>query len=152
VGALAALTTLLAACTPADKPVTALRYVNNRPILLIACPTMYPHRISLFTEGASPAAAWRIDRDATDVPLPTEVTLLDTPPGWTASEQSLTALQPDAVYAVALYGRPNAVPITFTLDELAALRSGQVLIGEVASQRKAVSESKFRATAKHACD
>jgi hypothetical protein len=152
VGALAALTTLLAACTPADKPVTALRYGNNHPVLIIACPTIYPDRISLYTKGASPSAGWTIDRDATDTPLPTEVTLLETPPGWTASEHSLTALRPGAVYAVALFDRSNAVPITFTLDELAALRSGQVLIGEVASQRKAVRESKFRTTARNACD
>jgi hypothetical protein len=152
VGALAALTTLLAACTPADRPVTALRYLNNRPVLLIACPTMTPDRISMYNSSGSPMISWTINRGATDTPLPAEVTLLETPPGWAVSKQSLTVLQPGVEYSVAVSGRSNAVPITFTLGELAALRSGQVLIGEVAPQRNAVRESQFRATARDACD
>jgi hypothetical protein len=151
-GTLATLATLLTACTPAPKPVTALRYVNNRPILLIACPTINSGRISLYVDDDSPSAAWRIDREATDVPLPTEVTLFETPPGWTVSEQSLTTLQPGVGYSVAMRGRSNSTPIRFTIANLAALRTGQVLVGKPTGPAKAVRESQFRATARNACD
>jgi hypothetical protein len=143
---------LLAGCTPANKPVTALRWVNGHAVLLIACPTMPSDRISVYLNSGSPSTAWTIDRAAQAGGLPGQVTLFEAPGGWTVSDGSLTALQPGVRYDVWVLGHAKSVPITFTVADLTALAGDQVLVGEPASRSKVVSESTFRADAKKACD
>jgi len=152
--ALAALATL-AGCSPADKPVTALRLVDGRPTLLIAaCDAAEIDSVSVYaaTGGATITAAWRARDPGSAGPPPAEVTLLEAPPGWSVSDSSLTAFAPGAAYTTAAYGSPgNAYPIDFTLERLGALGPGEVLAGEGHDEATAMSEGDFRARAKDSC-
>ena len=142
----------LTGCTPAELPVTALSYVDGRPVLLIAdCAEFDTRRISVFTVGATPAARWRADRE--QGVAPEEVPLLELPQGWTVDEDTLTTFDPGTDYKVGTFGASRrAVFIGFTVDQLEALSPGQVLVGEAVGKGKAVSASRFRSKAKKACD
>jgi hypothetical protein len=149
VGVLAASTTVgLAACSPKAPQVTALRAVDGQPVLLIAaCDGFDVARISVFPEETSSAEKWTVNRGTGAAP--DEVPLLHAPQGWTAESGTLPALRPRTEYSVAAYGeqaRP-AVPIRFTVEQVAGLGAGEVLIGRPSGGGKAVSESKFRSGA-----
>jgi hypothetical protein len=155
-GVLCLLATLgtLSACTPADKPLTALRNVDGRPTLLVlSCPDFELDSLSVYPDPAGTGAAteWEIDRAGGAVPE--SITLLEPPPGWTATQTTLTALDPAAGYSVSGFddGADSTVPIHFTLADLTALAPDQVLIGKPASRREAVSEKEFREDAKDSC-
>lgn len=154
-GVLAMLGTL-SACTPADRPLTALRYVDGRPTLLVvACPDFQLDSLAVYPDGGPAASAstieWQILRES-GAP-PDQITLLGPPPtGWAAKQTSLTAFTPGQEYGVSAFdGADSAVPIHFTLADLEALAPGQVLVGKPASKRKAVSESTFRDDAGDSC-
>ncbi|TQJ20723.1 hypothetical protein FBZ33_0926 [Micromonospora sp. A202] len=141
----------LTACSPADKPVIALRVVDGQPALVLAeCADFTADRISVYTIGVTPAASWTIDRDSgSEV---TSLTLLETPPDWHPAEQTLVAFDPNIEYSVAAYGNPrNAVPVRFTLAEVTGLGPEKVLVGGSAGKRKAVTETAFRDRAKKTC-
>ncbi|SCE65723.1 hypothetical protein [Micromonospora chokoriensis] len=54
----------LTACSPAAKPVLALRVADGQPALVIAeCADFTADRISVYTVDATPAKSWTIDRD-----------------------------------------------------------------------------------------
>ncbi|MEU1399953.1 hypothetical protein ABZ403_28290 [Micromonospora zamorensis] len=141
----------LAACTPADKPLTAIRVVNGQPVLVVAeCAVFTATRIAVFTEDPAPPAKWAIEREGTEQLA--AVTLLQPPPGWNVAEQSLAAFEPDIEYAVTAYGDHNdAEPIDFALDEVTGLGPDQVLVSGAGTKRKAVTETAFRDRAKKTC-
>ncbi|MGV9211618.1 hypothetical protein ACTFTM_07125 [Micromonospora sp. RB23] len=141
----------MSACSPADKEVLAVRAVDGRPVLLFAeCAVFELERISVFTIDPTPAASWTIDRMG-DAEV-TSVTVFELPPGWTVDEQTLVAFDPAVEYSAAAYGtQRNAVPVHFTLDELTALGPEDVLVGEAAGRRKAVTETAFRKRAEKTC-
>ncbi len=153
-GALAALAIAasLSACTPAPKPVTAMRLAAGQPTLLVvSCPDFQIDYVSVYlVTETSPRAAWVINREGGAVPV--EVGLLEAPPGWSVSDRSLGALADGAEYSAVAYdqARPS-VTIHFTLAELAALGPDQVLVGKPASEREAVSEASFRKKARESC-
>ncbi|WFF03242.1 hypothetical protein [Micromonospora sp. WMMD964] len=153
VGVLVTLAALagLTACSPADKPVLAVRVVDGQPALVLAeCAEFTADRISVYTVDVTPAERWTIDRDGGGEVR--DVTFFAPPTGWTADEQTLTAFEPDTEYSVAAYGdRHNAVPVHFTLAEVTGLGPEQVLTGGTAGKRKAVTETAFRDKAKKAC-
>ncbi|GGO29967.1 hypothetical protein [Micromonospora parathelypteridis] len=140
----------LSACTPADKPLTALRVVDGQPVLVVAeCAVFTATRIAVFNEG-TPTGKWAIEREGTEELA--AVTLLQPPPGWKVAEQSLVALEPDTLYAVTAYGSQNdAAPIDFTLGEVTRLGPDQVLVNDGGTKRKAITETAFRDRAKKAC-
>jgi hypothetical protein len=154
-GALAALATLacLPACTPPEKAVTALRLVDGHPTLLIlSCSDFQIDSVSVYQDddSVSPRPVWRIRREGG--PVPGQLRLLQTPAGWSATEESLSTLRPGTEYGIAAFAEARpAVPINFTLAELDALGPDQVLVGKSASRREAVSESAFRKKAKRSC-
>ncbi|WBB69526.1 hypothetical protein [Micromonospora sp. WMMD812] len=153
VAALAAAATLgtLAACTPAAKRVAALRSVDGHPTLLVAaCDGFEADGVSVSTVGVTPRVQWDVDRDTGAAS--TEVRLLQLPAGWTVTEGTLTAFEPGREYTVsAADGGETSFPVHFTVEELAALAPDQVLVGEAAGERKAVTESEFRREAKESC-
>jgi hypothetical protein len=141
----------MSACSPADKEVLAVRAVDGRPVLLFAeCAVFEMERISVFTIEPTPAASWTIDREGgAEV---TSVTVFELPSGWTVDEQTLVAFDPVAEYSAAAYGtQRDAIPVHFTLNELTALGPGDVLVGEAAGKRKAVTETAFRKRAEKTC-
>ncbi|WP_433652452.1 hypothetical protein ACQP2C_09045 [Micromonospora zamorensis] len=141
----------LTACSPADKPLTALRVVNGQPVLMVAeCAVFTATRIAVFTVEPAPPAKWAIERAGTEQLA--AVTLLQPPPGWNVAEQSLAAFEPDIEYAVTAYGDQNkAESINFTLTQVSELRPDQVLVSDGGTKRKAVTETAFRDRAKKAC-
>ncbi|MEU7653548.1 hypothetical protein AB0C50_30435 [Micromonospora taraxaci] len=153
VGVLTTLVALagLTACSPAEKPVLALRVVDGQPALVMAeCAEFTADRISVYTVDVTPAQSWTIDRNGGGEV--TNVTLFELPAGWTPDEQTLTAFEPGTEYSVAAYGdRHNAVPVHFTLAEVTGLGPDRVLVHEGQTQRKAVTETAFRDKAKKAC-
>jgi hypothetical protein len=159
--ALAAVATL-PACTPAERPVTALRLVDGHPTLVIeSCPDFHVDGVRVFTTDPSPAPGgvssaaatrqrWVADRTGGSVPG--ELRLLEASPGWSVSERSLTAFAPGKEYVAWAFDQAAAaVSINFTLAELAALGPDDVLVGRPSSKRAAVSESRFREEAKESC-
>ncbi|MGC5306792.1 hypothetical protein [Micromonospora zamorensis] len=80
----------LSACSPAEKPVLALRLIDGQPTLLVAkCEVFTADRISVFTTGVTPTAKWAIIRDGGGEVA--TVTLLESPSGWRLEQQSLAA-------------------------------------------------------------
>ncbi|MEV4494202.1 hypothetical protein AB0J84_00630 [Micromonospora arborensis] len=141
----------LSACSPADKPLIALRVVDGQPVLVVVeCAVFTATRIAVFNEGDAPAAKWAIEREGTEELAP--VTLLQLPPGWKVAEQSLVAFEPGTEYAVTAHGDQNdANPIDFTLGEVTGLGPEQVLVSDGGTKRKAITETAFRDRAKKAC-
>ncbi|MET8461770.1 hypothetical protein [Micromonospora zamorensis] len=141
----------LTACSPADKPLTALRVVNGQPVLVVVeCAVFTATRIAVFTEEPAPPAKWAIERAGTEQLA--AVTLLQPPPGWNVAEQSLAAFEPDIEYAVTAYGDQNkAEPVHFTLAQVSELPPDQVLVSDGGTKRKAVTETAFRDRAKKTC-
>ena len=102
----------LSACSPADKPVLAVRAVDGQPALLLAeCSVFTADRISVYTIDVTPAASWTVDRDGgAEV---AGVTVLELPPGWTIDEQTLAAFDSATEYSAAAYGaQRDAIPFT----------------------------------------
>jgi hypothetical protein len=113
---------------------------------------MTPESISVFPDNDVEENMWSVHREYGEQ-IPEMIPLLEAPRGWKVSESSLARLQPETTYNVAVYGdRANAVPIPFTLEVLAALPPGQVLVDEGPSGWKAVSEREFRSQARKECD
>jgi hypothetical protein len=146
----------LAGCSPADKPVAALRLVDGEPTLLIAeCDDAEINTVSVYTsaDGASVDEAWGARTDYLSPVEASEIRLLQTPPGWSLTDSTLTEFAPGSEYTVAAYGSSSdAFPIDFTMDQLAALGPDAVLVGESPSETKTRSEADFRDNAKDACD
>jgi hypothetical protein len=153
-GVLAALALLspLAACTPADQPVTALRLVDGRPTLLVlACPNFNVDSVSVYPGSGADAFEWEINADGEPANA-AEIPLLTSPEGWSVREASLTALTPGTEYGVSAFDDARrAVPIHFTLADLEALGPDDVLVGERPSGSKVVSEADFREKAGDSC-
>ncbi|MFI6268560.1 hypothetical protein [Micromonospora zamorensis] len=141
----------LSACSPADKPVLALRVLDGQPTLLVAeCAVFTADRISVFTIGVTPTAKWAIIREGGEKVA--TVTLLESPSGWRLEQQSLVAFERDIVYSVAAYGDQNkAESVHFTLAQVSELRPEQVLVSDGGTKRKAVTETAFRDRARKAC-
>ncbi len=54
----------LTGCSPAPLPITAVRAVDGRPVVLIAaCAKFDPDRVSAFAEAGSPNQRWAVSRD-----------------------------------------------------------------------------------------
>ncbi|MFC5924786.1 hypothetical protein [Micromonospora vulcania] len=141
---------VLSACSPAEKPVIALRVVDGQPTVVLAeCAVFSAKRIAVFTTKLTPTAKWAIERDGGEEPG--TVTLLQPPPGWRVLEQSLVAFEPDIEYSVAAHGdRNDAETVRFTLAEVTRLGPEQVLVGS-GDERKAITETAFRERAKKVC-
>ncbi|MGW2625950.1 hypothetical protein [Micromonospora taraxaci] len=141
----------LAACSPADKPVLALRVDDGRLTLLVAeCDVFTAKRISVFTIGLEPTQKWVItSADGENVAA---VTLLEPPPGWRVEQQTLAAFEADIKYAVSAYGdQTNADSVNFTPTQVSELGADQVLVSEGGTKQKAVTETAFRDRAKKVC-
>jgi hypothetical protein len=158
-GALVALVALsgLAACGPADRPVTAVRAVDGEPVVLLAgCSDFQIDRVSLYPSSVdAPVPDGSPDRtlDRTGTTVPESMPLFGDPPsGWTADDGRLTALAAGQAYSVSAYADGgSAVPITFTAADLAALGPDEVLVGKKPSSHKKVTEREFHKQAKKAC-
>ena len=154
-GAFAALALLspLAGCTPADRPVTALRLVDGRPTLLIeSCPDFRVDSVSVYPDPGADAVEWEIDADGTPADS-AEIPLLTSPPGWSVRQRTLTSLAPGTEYGLSAFADADrTVPIHFTLADLEALGPDEVLVGERPSGSKVVSEADFREKAGDSCD
>jgi hypothetical protein len=159
VGTLAVLVTLagLAACSPAAKPLSALRLDSDRPTVLLAgCPDFQIDSLSVYPNGGSATApasgpSRRLERTGSEVP--DSMPLFGTPPaGWSVSDDGLTALAPGEAYGFTAYAQAQrTVTITFTPEDLAALGAGEVLIGKQPSSHEKVTEKEFRERAKDSC-
>jgi hypothetical protein len=158
-GALVVLAALpgLAACTPADLPMTAVRAAAGGPVVLLAsCADFEIDRVSVYTSSRDVTASvdgpgWEAERTGGGVP--DAMPLLGEPPaGWKVVDDSLAALTPDQPYGLSANdnGR-RTVPITFTDADLAALGPGEVLVGKTPSSHEKVTEQEFRKRAKDAC-
>jgi hypothetical protein len=158
-GALVVLAALpgLAACTPADLPLTAVRVTGSKPVVLLAsCADFEIDRISVYTTSRDATASvdgpdWKVERTGAEVPE--SMPLFGEPPaGWTVVDDGLAALAADQPYGLSAYdnGR-GTVPITFTGADLATLGPGEVLIGKTPSSHEKVTEEEFRKRAKDAC-
>ena len=160
VGTLAVLATLaaLAGCTPADKPVAALRLVDGRPTLLVVpCDEARIDWISVFTTGGTtppPGESGIVADWAANSPngeAPEQVRLLEAPAGWTVTKNSLTEFTPGTEYTATALGSPgDAFSIDFTLAALEVLGPDEVLVGEH-PDAKVMSEKDFRENADDAC-
>ncbi len=148
-GALAASAALgLAACSPKASSVAALRFVDGEFTLLIAsCDGFEANRISVYPETRNVAGNWTVARGTGEAPH--EVPLTETPQGWTVEVDTLGELRPDTEYGVSVFseGAKSAVPIRFTVEQVAKLKGDDVLVGQPADVGKAVSEKEFRSDA-----
>lgn len=146
----------LSGCTPADEPVTALRNVDGHPTLLIvSCSEVQIDRVSVFGEGSTQNGTFQSGPKWTVGDLRRqiggEVRLLDPSTSLPVVEGDLTEFTPGAEYTVAAYGDPDTIPIRFTVEEVAALAPGQVLVAPRPGERKAVSQSTFEKKARESC-
>jgi hypothetical protein len=156
---LAALSALagLTACTPAARPLTAVRMLGNLPtVLLAACSDFQIDSISLYPDSGDATVAAggpdrRLERSGSEVPADLPI-FGSPPPGWVVASGRLTALAPGQKYGLAGYAhaRPT-VPITFTAEDLAALGAGEVLVGKRPGSHQKVTEREFRKRAKDSC-
>jgi hypothetical protein len=69
------------------------------------------------------------------------------PAGWTADENAITSLQPGVTYSVTGTGQANALPVSFTVDDLSRLSSGRVMVGAGPGKSKLVSRKQFETDA-----
>jgi len=147
----------LAACTPADRGLTAVRAAGGRPVVLLAgCADFEIDTVSVYTSSRDVTASvdgpdWEVQR--TGVGVPDAMPLLGEPPrGWKVVDDSLAALAADQLYGLSAYADAHGtVPITFTDADLAALGPGEVLIGKTPSSHEKVTEQEFRKRAEDAC-
>jgi hypothetical protein len=165
VGALVVLAALpgLASCSPAARPLIALRAVDGRPTILMAsCDDFRIRSISVFPDSAGPTASVSTDRrrlERVDSPPaanaePESLDLFGAPPaGWTTAEAGLTGFTAGQSYTVAAYdrGRPAESVSLFTLADLSALGPDQVLVGDDRADHKATTEKEFRRKAADSC-
>jgi hypothetical protein len=142
----------LSGCTPAAKPVVALDYVKGRPTaVIVSCADVKVDSVTVTDTTTDPSPnQWAAS--TTSAPAPAQLTLLDTPAGWTVSKGTLTEFQAGHKYLVSPYAGAHKVePINFTVDQLSNLADGQVLTGESGSRTKTVSEKDFRKAATDSC-
>jgi hypothetical protein len=154
-GALAVLAALsgLTACGPAAKPVVALNYAGGRPTaVIVSCSgfkidNIYVNDITTFSAKAKWSAQTK------DHAGPAQITLLVAPPGWTVTADTLPAFEASGKYEVVPFANlaDPATSVAFTVDQLKALKPGQVLVSKGNSKSVAVSEKKFRSDAADAC-
>ncbi|SCE79624.1 hypothetical protein GA0074695_1189 [Micromonospora viridifaciens] len=147
----------LAGCTPADRPLIAVRAADGEPAVLLAgCSDFQIDSISLLTTSRDVTALVDgPDRELrrTGTQVPESMPLFGPPPtGWEVTDDRLTALTADQPYGLAAYsnGRPT-VPITFTAADLAELGPDEVLVGKTLSSHEKVTEREYRKRAKNAC-
>jgi len=152
-----ALLTALGACTPAARPLTAVRVVGGQVTVLVAtCTDFQLDTVSLYTDnsgstGPALGPQRRLVRTGTDVP--DSLQIFEAPPsGWSVAEAVLTALTPKQLYGLGGYAQAKStVPIVFTAEDLAALGGDEVLVGRAPSSHEKVTEKKFRERAKKSC-
>lgn len=147
----------LAACTPAARPMTAVRLVDGEPVVLLAgCADFQIDSVSVYAaSGNSASAAPGHDRDIerTGDVVPESMPLFGDPPaGWRVTDKRLTALAPGQRYHLSAWGGTRkTVVITFADSDLAALGPDEVLVGKTPSTHKKTTEKKFREHAEDDC-
>jgi hypothetical protein len=152
-GAVVALAVLpgLASCTPADRPVVAIAYREERPTLLtVDCPDYKVDSVHVYPDAADDRSKWVAETDSR--PGPGQMPLLEAPPGWTVTDRTLGELKPGVGYTLTAYSdaRP-AISLHFTVDQAGDLGPGEVLSGEPGSDTEVMSEQKFREQAEDSC-
>ncbi|MEU4161102.1 hypothetical protein [Actinoplanes sp. NPDC026670] len=160
VGASVALAALagLAACTPADRPLLALRTAGGEPVMLIvSCDDFRIGRIYLYPLGDNPAVAVdgpERELERTGSAVPDSMPLFGEPPaGWAVTDDRLTALAPAQRYSL-FAGTPDGddtVPIAFTDADLAGLGPDEVLVGKAPISHQRMTEQEFREQGEKDC-
>jgi hypothetical protein len=84
---------------------------------------------------------------------PAQITLLQAPAGWTVEEQTLTSFDVAGKYEAQPFSSTNRSGnvVAFTIDQLKALKPGQVLVNKARNEPLIISEEKFRKDAEAAC-
>jgi hypothetical protein len=147
----------LAACTPGPWPMIAVRSVGGDPVVLLAgCDDFRIDRISVYPTSPDPTESTdgprrRIERTGTVVP--DSMPLFGPPPaGWTVTDDGLTEPAPGGLYGLgAASGTDDAVPVNFTVEDLAPLGPDEVLVGRSGSGQEKVTEQEFRRRAGQSC-
>jgi hypothetical protein len=160
VGALIVLTALpgLAACTPAARPLVAVRAVDGRPTALLAvCDDFRIDAVRIYPNSreasASPATGQRrLERVGSSVPESLDL-FGPAPAGWSAAVTELSAMEPGQTYTLAASDQgvqAQAVPL-FTLADLTALGPDEVLVRGDHLDHKKTTEKDFRDHAADSC-
>ena len=169
-GAVAMLAALsgVTACTPAPRFVAALNYAGGKPTaLLVNCPdftidsiyvseiTTDSTRVTWIASGpgrARPSHAGP-SRAGSGRAGPAQITLLQAPAGWTVEDQTLTSFDVARKYEAQPFSSTDdsGNVVSFTIDQLKALKPGEVLVNNARNEPLTISETKFRTAAEADC-
>ena len=158
---LAMLAAILAASSPAPEVMVGLSTRDGRPLVVfVACNrslaivNVYEHDP---VRQASPdplpsqdgPRTWTVRSESPQ--LVTEIDLFGEPPlGWHVSEATLTSLDPAVHYSAGGISLRQAIPVEFTVADLANLSRDQVLSAD-RREAKVMTRAAFEATATGAC-
>lgn len=130
--ALAALAAV--GCTPAPRALIAVERTESGQarVLTASCPEYVALQFSVSSSGGRVGhKRWAISNGAMGGPLDT-VDVFSIPPGWRAYRSDLTDLEGGGEYTVAMSGavrgRGLDGHLSFTPDQFAALKAGEVLV------------------------
>ena len=138
----------LAGCTPQARPVIAVGAVDGRPTAYtVSCADTKVDSVRVEeVAGDQAVAQWHASTDT--AAGPERITLLQAPDGWTVPTRTLTEFRPGRQYVVfATAHGDDAGTVYFTMEQVAGLRAGQVLV----KRGQVVAEQDFRDAARKAC-
>ena len=159
VGAAAALMLCVTGCAHAPAPSAGLTVIGGKPTIVFVSCTQRSANVGVYVDtpsnpdmaGPRPSSYigyldWNVQTQTaqhlTEIPLFGPV-----PAGWTADENAITSLQRGVTYSVTGTGQANALPVSFTVDDLSRLNAGRVMVGAGPGTSKLVSREQFEADA-----
>jgi hypothetical protein len=152
---------VLNGCGDSGVPAAGLTVIDGRATIVFAsCSNRYAN-VGIYVAHTQDAAAaspappsasagyldWNVRSDA---PRPfTEIPIFGpAPSGWSIAEHSISSLQPGVTYSLTGTGQANAVPVSFTADDLSRLDATHVLVGSGPNGSKIITRNEFNA---HQC-
>jgi hypothetical protein len=157
--AVAAVMLCVTGCAHPPAPSAGLTVIGGKPTIVFVSCTQRSANVGVYVDTPSnPDVAgprpsnyvgyldWNVQTQKpqrlTEIPL-----FGPAPAGWTADENAITSLQPGVTYSVSGTGQANALPVSFTVDDLPSLNSGRVMVGAGPGRSKLVSREQFESDA-----
>jgi hypothetical protein len=155
IGVVAASALALAGCGSAGVPAAGLTVIGGKPTIVFVSCTQRSANVGVYVDKPTdPSQAgprpsdyigyldWTV-RSSSPERL-TEIPLFGAPPPrWIADENAITTLQPGVTYSVTGTGEATALPVRFTVDDLARLNADRVMVGNGPGKSKVVSRKQF---------
>ncbi|GIM88512.1 hypothetical protein [Paractinoplanes toevensis] len=141
---------LLSACSPANEPIAGMAMPDGKPVILfLPCSEFATVSVN---DADPPAPGWGFTTSDAEPGKAVELPLFGRPAApWDVDEEQLTSLEAGRRYSLGGLSFRHAIFVDFTVDDLARLEPGEVLVSSRKGTLAAVGRDAFERAARKGC-